>query len=235
MRMVSPEELPPHWELLCLHCTEELSVSEKEIACQLLCEVSDLFSSGADDLESTDLVKHDSKLWMQRLFHPEDYHGESHWRDGITRSDWTLSQCMVVTCCFGHQEGWQYQILCWLLDTQWHHPEGFIPPVLYQWHAGYPGRSTMHWTWESGYWQAQSREDAKIIDFSTGTGLWQLNVLPLSLCNASANCECLSNSILYLDDILVLGQTFYQQIANRNCVRNWSVSITLSAITSRCL
>ena len=49
-RMASPVVLSPHLELLCNHCTEGLSVSEKEIACQLLCEFSDLFSSGAGDL-----------------------------------------------------------------------------------------------------------------------------------------------------------------------------------------
>ena len=59
MRMISPEVLSPHLELLCNHCTEGLSVSEKETACQLLCEFSDLFSSGAGDLGSTDLVKHE--------------------------------------------------------------------------------------------------------------------------------------------------------------------------------
>ena len=58
MRMASPEELPTHLELFSLQCTVELSVLEKEIACQLLCEVSDLFSLGVGDLESTDLVKH---------------------------------------------------------------------------------------------------------------------------------------------------------------------------------
>ena len=59
VRMTSPEVLSPHLELLCNHCTEGLSVSEKETACQLLCEFSDLFSSGAGDLGSTDLVKHE--------------------------------------------------------------------------------------------------------------------------------------------------------------------------------
>ena len=57
--MASSDNLPPHLELLYLQSTEELSVSEKEIACQLLCEFSDLFSSGAGDLGSTDLVKHE--------------------------------------------------------------------------------------------------------------------------------------------------------------------------------
>ena len=35
VRMASTEELPPDLELLCLHCAEKLSVSEKERACQL--------------------------------------------------------------------------------------------------------------------------------------------------------------------------------------------------------
>lgn len=50
VRMASPVEPPPHLEQLCHRCTEGLSVSKKEIACQLLCEFSDLFFSGPGDL-----------------------------------------------------------------------------------------------------------------------------------------------------------------------------------------
>ena len=74
VRMTSPEVLSPHLELLCNHCTEGLSVSE-ETACQLLCEFSDLFSSGAGDLGSTDLVKHEIRTGDAKPIdsHPEDY------------------------------------------------------------------------------------------------------------------------------------------------------------------
>ena len=87
----------------------------------------------------------------------------------------------------------------------------------------------MHWTRESGYWQGQLSEDAKEkTAFSTGTGLRQFNVLPFGLCNASTTFGHLMEQVLaglpstiallYLDDILVPGHSFDQQIANLRIV-----------------
>ena len=82
---------------------------------------------------------------------------------------------------------------------------------------------------KSGYWQVPLDEDAKEkTAFSTGTGLWQFTVMPFGLCNAPATFERLMEQVLsglpttvallYLDDILVPGRTFSQQIEHLRAV-----------------
>ena len=76
---------------------------------------------------------------------------------------------------------------------------------------------------KSGYWQVDlDREAREKTAFSTGKGLWQLTVMPFSLCNVPATFERLMKSVLsglpwttcliYLDDILVHGKTFDEEI-----------------------
>lgn len=78
---------------------------------------------------------------------------------------------------------------------------------------------------KSGYWQVElDPRDKEKTAFSTGTGLWQFNVMPFGLCNAPATFERLMENILrglswetclvYLDDIIVLGKTFKDQLRN---------------------
>ena len=60
--------------------------------------------------------------------------------------------------------------------------------------------------------------------FSTGQGLWQFTVMPFGLCNAPATFERLMESVLrgltyeaclvYLDDGIVIGRTFQEQLNN---------------------
>ncbi len=82
---------------------------------------------------------------------------------------------------------------------------------------------------KSGYWQVQlDPDDKEKTAFSEGRGLWQFRVMPFRLCNAPATFERLMEQILtglpltvclvYLDDILVPGRTFEQQIGNLRTV-----------------
>ena len=82
---------------------------------------------------------------------------------------------------------------------------------------------------KSGYWQVRLSDEAREkTAFSTGTGLWQSKVMPFGLCNAPATFERLMEQVvaglpttvalLYLDDILVPGRTFQQQIDNLQTV-----------------
>ena len=77
----------------------------------------------------------------------------------------------------------------------------------------------------SGYWQVEMDEESKEkTAFSTGRGLCQFRVMPFGLCNAPATFERLMEQVLaglplstclvYLDDILVPGCTFEEQIHN---------------------
>ncbi|GBL99944.1 Transposon Ty3-I Gag-Pol polyprotein, partial [Araneus ventricosus] len=78
---------------------------------------------------------------------------------------------------------------------------------------------------KSGYWQVEVRpEDREKTAFTTGQGLWQFKVMPFGLCNAPATFERLMETVLrglsseaclvYLDDIIIVGQTFEEHLNN---------------------
>ncbi|UYV82560.1 K02A2.6-like, partial [Cordylochernes scorpioides] len=78
---------------------------------------------------------------------------------------------------------------------------------------------------KSGYWQVEMHPDDKEkTAFTTGSGLWQFNVMPIGLCNAPATFERLMEAVLqglatetcivYLDDIIVLGKNFEEHLSN---------------------
>ena len=82
---------------------------------------------------------------------------------------------------------------------------------------------------KSAYWQVELHPDDKEkTAFTAGRCLWQFRVMPFGLCNAPATFERLMEQILaglpltvslvYLDDILVPGRTFEQQIGNLRTV-----------------
>lgn len=77
----------------------------------------------------------------------------------------------------------------------------------------------------SGYWQVEVKpEDREKTAFVTSEGLFEFNVLPFGLCNGPATFQRLMNILLtgiqwqdclvYLDDIIVLGKTFENHLAN---------------------
>ena len=77
----------------------------------------------------------------------------------------------------------------------------------------------------SGYWQVEMDEASKEkTAFSAGSGLWQFRVMPFGLCNAPATFERLMEQVLaglplsvcliYLDDILVPGRNFEEELYN---------------------
>ncbi|UYV71059.1 K02A2.6-like [Cordylochernes scorpioides] len=78
---------------------------------------------------------------------------------------------------------------------------------------------------KSGYWQVEMHPDDKEkTAFTTGTGLWQFNVMPFGLFNAPATFERPMEAVLqglatetcmvYLDDIIVLGKNFEEHLLN---------------------
>ena len=75
----------------------------------------------------------------------------------------------------------------------------------------------------SGYWQIEmDGQDMEKTAFATESGFFHFNVMPFGLCNAPATFERLMEQVLhglqweaclvYLDDIIVFGQTFEQEI-----------------------
>ena len=81
----------------------------------------------------------------------------------------------------------------------------------------------------SGYWQVgMSEESQEKTAFVTWNGLYEFKVMPFGLCNVLATFQCLMEKVLsgavrekcliYLDDILVIGQTFEKHINNLRMV-----------------
>ena len=76
---------------------------------------------------------------------------------------------------------------------------------------------------KSGYHQVEvTEEDKAKTAFSFGQGLWQFTVMPCGLCNAAGCFERLMERVLeglhwktalvYLDDIIVFGDTFEEEL-----------------------
>jgi hypothetical protein len=67
-------------------------------------------------------------------------------------------------------------------------------------------------------------DDKNKTEISTGQGLWQFTVMPFGLCNVPAMFERLMKTVLsgvtyescpvYLDDVVVIGRTFQEQLLN---------------------
>ena len=94
---------------------------------------------------------------------------------------------------------------------------------------------------KSGYWQVEMEaKDKEKTAFTNGNGLWQFKVIPFGLCNAPATFEHLMDRVLaglppetamvYIDDILVSGQTFQEQLDNLEqvfqCLRNAKLKLS---------
>ncbi|GBM57276.1 Transposon Ty3-I Gag-Pol polyprotein [Araneus ventricosus] len=78
---------------------------------------------------------------------------------------------------------------------------------------------------KSGYWKVEMQpEDREKTAFTTGQRLWQFKVMPFRLCNAPATFERLMEAVVrglsseaclvYLDDIIIVGQTFEEHLNN---------------------
>ena len=81
----------------------------------------------------------------------------------------------------------------------------------------------------SGYWQVGMHEESQEkTAFATWNGLYEFKVMPFGLCNAPTTFQRLMEKVLsgavrekcliYLDDILVMGQTFEEHINNLRMV-----------------
>ena len=77
----------------------------------------------------------------------------------------------------------------------------------------------------SGYWQAEvGEEDREKTAFCTPCGLYEFNVMPFGLCNGPATFQRLmdlvlaglqmSQCLVYIDDVIVVGRTFDEHLSN---------------------
>ena len=81
----------------------------------------------------------------------------------------------------------------------------------------------------SGYWQVEIAEDDRCkTAFCTTEGLYEFNVMPFGLCNATASFQRLmdlvltglqwSQCLVYLDNIVIVGKSFEEHLHNLNAV-----------------
>ena len=98
---------------------------------------------------------------------------------------------------------------------------------------------------KSGYHQVEvEEEDRKKTAFSFGQGLWQFKVMPFGLCNAPSCFERLMERVLeglqwkaalvYLDDVLVFGGTFEEELSRLEEVLRHLRAANLKLIPKKC-
>lgn len=97
---------------------------------------------------------------------------------------------------------------------------------------------------QSGYWQVEMDPDSREkTAFSFGQGLWEFQVMPFGLCNASATFQRLMEDVLrglpswclvYLDDFLVHAPTFNELLDHLQQVFRRLENAGLKLATAKC-
>lgn len=98
---------------------------------------------------------------------------------------------------------------------------------------------------QSGYWQVEMHPDDKEkTAFTTGRGLYQFNVMPFGLTNAPATFERLMSAVLnglpwgtclvYLDDLIVYGETVADNVQKLRQVFNCLRAANLKLAPAKC-
>ena len=98
----------------------------------------------------------------------------------------------------------------------------------------------------SGYWQVEMAEkDKEKTAFSTGSGLYQFNVMPFGLCNAPATFERLMERVLvglpwqilliFLDDVIVHAKSFEEAVRRLRLVFERLRSANLKLSPKKCV
>jgi hypothetical protein len=108
-------------------------------------------------------------------------------------------------------------------------------------HAGL--MTTFDLTW--GYWQTPlAEEDKKKTTFTTRSGRWEYNVLPMGITNAAPafqrNMEAMLSGlmwkkcVIYIDDIIIFGGTFEEHLKNVEEVLDRMRKFNVMAKPSKC-
>ena len=256
-RATTVEELPPHLRDLFARSVTGLSESECVDVCQLLTQFSDVFSAGPHDLGCTDLVKHhidtgSSKPvrqpprrlpWTKRE-NAEKCVQEMQEQGVIEPSSSPWSSPVVLV---RKKDGTNRFCVDYRRLNEVTHKDSYPLPRI---DDTIDALSGVEWfstlDLKSGYWQVQMDESSKEkTAFSTGHGLWQFRVMPFGLCNGPATFERLmeqvlaglplSTALVYLDDILVPGQSFSHQLANLRKVFERLRAAKLKLSPKKCL
>lgn len=233
-RRAAEGTLPPYLEDLAQRSTTHLSQEQTKKVRQTLAQYTDVFSRGDMDLGRTSLVKHSiftgdrppikqpprrvsvaKREEMQRAVQEMAAAGL------IERSDspWCSPVVLVAKKDGTKRFCVDYRALNTATVTD-AYPLPRIDDTLDAL-AGVQWFSTLDL--KSGYHQVEvAEEDREKTAFSFGQGLWQFKVMPFGLCNAPSCFERLMERVLeglqwkaalvYLDDVLVFGSTFEEEL-----------------------
>ena len=229
-------KLLPHLKELYERSVAALDEDEFQGVHKLLHEFSDIFSAGPHDLGCTDLIKHQintgdappirqpvRRLPLAKREEAEKAVQEMREQDVIEPSASPWSSPIVLV---NKKDGSTRFCVDYCKLNNITHKDSYPLPRIDDTIEALSGAkffSTLDL--KSGYWQLPLDDSAKEkTAFSTGSGSWQFNVMPFRLCNAPATFERLMEQVLfglpmsvalvYLDDIIVPGQSFSQHIAN---------------------
>ena len=238
---IEHSKIPEHLRTLYESSIQDLDTEEqKRKVYDLLCNNSDLFSEGPDDIGRTSFVKHKintrnakpikqvprrlpyskrentcqiiSDMQAQGVIEPST----SPWTSPVV---WVKKKDGSLRFCVDYRK---------LNDVTV--KDSYLLPRIDETLKALGGSewfSTLDL--KSGYWQVPMDEhDKEKTAFSTGGGLWQFRVMPFGLSNAPATFERLVDYVLaglpwsvcwvYLDDIIVHGKTFDTKLESLNQV-----------------
>ena len=250
------EQLPEHLQKLYERSTTGLSTEQKQELHVLLGDYADIFSQGSGDLGKTDIITHsihtgDSapvrqlprRLPLIQRDAAQKAIQDMH-KQGIiepSRSPWGSPIVLVKKKDGSYRFCVDYQKLNEITKK-----DSYPLPRI---NDSLETLAGMQWFYtldlQSSYWQVKMDENAKEkTAFSAGAGLWQYTVMPFGLCNAPATFERLmeqvllglppSTALVYLDDILVPGSNFQQQLINLRDVFHWLRQARLKLSPEKC-
>ena len=236
LKGVGSADIPEHLADLFSRTKEGLTVDQQEMVTRLLVQFADVFAATKTELGRTHLVEHEIDVGSTRPIkqrtrrvplHRQEAEGRlvnEMLEQGVIRpsnSPWASPVVLVekkdgsVRYCIDYRQ----LNLATVKDS---HPLPRIDESL-------DALSGSHWfstlDLQSGYWQVGVKEEDKTkTAFTSRSGLFEFNVLPFGLCNAPATFQRLmervlrglqwKEALLYLDDIIVHGDTFEAALTN---------------------
>lgn len=249
--------LPSFLEDLATRSAVNLTEAQTELVCDTLGRYADVFSQSASDLGRTSLVKHTINTGthapvkspprriaparreeMQRAVNDLATQGV------IERSDSPWSSAVVLV---KKKDGTQRFCVDYRALNDVTVKDSYPLPRIDDTLDALVGAcwfSTLDL--KSGYHQVEmAEEDKPKTAFSFGQGLWQFNVMPFGLCNAPGCFERLMERVLdglqwktalvYLDDVIVFGSTFEQELGRLEEVLQRLRKANLKLSPKKCL
>ena len=220
----------------CTLSTSGLTEQEYMQAQELLCSYQDVFSSSSDDIGQTTMSHHEIHTTTDKPIHQRAYrtspamrleiekHADNMLKRGIIQhsySPWASPIVMVKKKDNTYRFCIDYRALN-AVTVKDSHP---IPRQDDTIDALSSSTFFSVIDLSAGYWQVPLDPNSKEkTAFTTGTGLYEFNVMPFGLVNAPMTFQRLmervlqglhwSTCLVYLDDCIILGQDFTSHLAN---------------------